>query len=243
MSLIIPIDASAARSGGLGDWWQKSCRAIIDPVRFFRLDFPELSTSSLLTLGIAHAWLASVLAFFVKTIHGVLMDRMLEVWSERFLHSGDSAVQLGFSSREFLMSSGFLVLAPYILLLQLPFLAFFLFIFSKVMIEDKGTAAEPVTFTAILRIQAVALFGQWYSVVPLLGGLLAFFAGAVYTVTGIRERFGVSNRRAVAVVVAPYLFMTMLLVLALLVVLGIMIDSLSGDIANIDFSALANDLF
>ena len=50
----------------------------------------------------------------------------------------------------------------------------------------------------------LSLVSEWYSLIPVFGSLLAFLARVILAITGVRERFGVSTRRAAAVVLAPY---------------------------------------
>jgi hypothetical protein len=134
-----------------------------------------------------------------------------------------------------LFEAGLLLLSPFFLVGQAIFSALFTYFFARLLIHDRQTAPEPVTFTATMRIQAVAMLSNWYSIVPIFGGLLAFVTGLILTVTGVRERFGVSTRRAMAVVLSPYLLVAGLffLLVALLAVVAVQLP-LGEWIGNFD---------
>ena len=140
----------------------------------------------------------------------------------RFMDNEDGFRVWGLSPDSFIWSSGLLLLLPFLLLIRIFLSGFFLYLCSRLLIEDHASAPENVNFPTALKIEAAALSSNWYSLVPLFGGLLSFVVGIVLRVTGVRERFGVSNSRAIAVVVLPYvllagvvLVITAFLVLAL----------------------------
>lgn len=208
--------------GALRSLLELSRRALFEPTRFFRYDLPQLSLSEVLAFGIGNAWAAASIAFFVQTFNTLLTSQLLERWMQKLLASEDGFAIWGLSATGFLYSSGMLLLAPFLYLLKTVLTSVWLYVFARVLIDERPTALEPVTYKNILRIQAAALTGHWFSVVPIFGGLLSFVVSFVLTVTGIRERFGVSTRRAFAVTVAPYLMLVFLVAaLALVVVLGV----------------------
>lgn len=214
--------ATNQEPGALRSLLELSRRALFEPTRFFRYDLPQLSVSEVLAFGIGNAWAAASIAFFVQTFNTLLTSQLLERWMQKLLASEDGFAIWGLSATSFLYSSGMLLLAPFLYLLKTVLTSAWLYVFARVLIDVRPSAPDPVTYKNILRIQAAALTGHWFSVVPIFGGLLSFVVSFVLTVTGIRERFGVSTRRAFAVAVAPYLMLVFLAAaLALVVIVGV----------------------
>lgn len=199
----------------------RSLRVLFDPARFFRHELPELSLNESLTFGIGNAWLASVFAFFLQTINSLLLSQLLDRWMQRLVAMEEGFLVWSLSANSFLWAAGLLLLGPFLLLLRAAFSTLGLYVFARLLIEDRPGAPEPVTFQGTFRIQAVALLGQWFAIVPVFGPLLSFIVSLILTVTGVRERFQTSTRRAVAVVFAPFaiLFVMALLVFVFFVVM------------------------
>lgn len=219
METVLSLNPSAASNASLGSILRKVGHALTAPSRFFRFDYPRFTTAGLLTFGIANAWAAAAFAFFLTTLNSLLVSSLLDNWMQRLVSSEESFAVWDLSAHAFLWQAGALLLSPFFLFAQVLFSALWTYLFARLLIDDHAGTPEPVTFEAVLRIQAVALVGNWYSFVPLFGGLLSFLVGISLTVTGVRERFGVSTRRAVAVVLLPYVVLVALLLLVL--VLGI----------------------
>jgi hypothetical protein len=217
-----PETINTSTSGFLRALFARCQRALFEPARFFRHDLPQMSLSEALAFGIGNAWGASVLAFFVQTINTLLVGQLLERWMQRLVASEEGFALWGLSAQQFLYSSAALLLAPFLLLARTFFVTFWLYLFARLLIEDRPGAPEPVTFRGAFRVQAAVLTGRWFSVVPVFGGFLSFVVCLVLTVTGVRERFGVSTRRAIAVVLAPYFLLFLLaLTLAVLLIFGL----------------------
>lgn len=216
---ILTLD-TPTEEGGIRALLRLCQRVLFEPGRFFRQDLPRLSLSQALAFGIGNAWAAAGIAFFVQTFNTLLMSRFLDRWMQRLMASEDGFAFWGLSATQFLYSSGALLLGPFLFLVRVFFASALLYGFARLLIEERPGAPEPVTFRGAMRIEAASLAGQWFAVVPFFGGLLAFLVSTVLVVTGVRERFGVSTRRAVLVVFAPwvlFLFGAMLLVMALLI--------------------------
>lgn len=213
---IIHLDTNT--KGPVREFISRTGRALLDPVRFYREDFPRLDAAEALSFGLVGAWIASLLSFFWSTINSYLIVRIFERWVQRMLASDDSFALLGTKPDSFLWAAGALLLTPFLLLGRAFLSAVMLYLFSRLLVGEDQRGAEPVSFPAALKIQGVALTGQWFTVVPFFGGFIALIVGFVLTVTGVRERFGTSTRRAVAVVFAPYalLFIGLLAILALM---------------------------
>lgn len=194
-------------------------RALFSPARFYREDFPSFSTSEALAFGIVSAWLAAALAFALETLGSLFMSRLFESWVQRMMATETGFSFLGLTGVSFLWTAGLLLLGPFIFLIRIFFGSLMVYAFARLLIEDEPGAPEAVTFSSAMRIQATAFCGQWYSVVPFFGPLLAFIAGTILLITGVRERYRVSGRRAAVVVLAPYFFLALgALLLTLLLV-------------------------
>jgi hypothetical protein len=232
------LNLNDGEGGSLRATLRKSARALTQPSRFFRQDLPAMDTPSALAFGIGNAWAASALSFFVQTLNSLLVARLLDRWMQRLVSSEQGFDVWSLSGRGFLYAAGALLLGPFLFLLQAVFFGGWLYLFARLLIEDRPGAPEPVTYQGALRIQASTLVSHWFSIVPVFGGLLAFLAGLVLSVTGVRERFGVSTRRASAVVIAPYL----LTAVGVLVLGALFLVALSQlpfqDLFNVDTSRL-----
>lgn len=192
--------------------------ALLHPTRFFHEEFPSLSTSEALAFGVVSAWLASVVAFFLQTFNLFLMSQVFDRWMQRLMAAEESMGMAGISGSSFLWSAGILVLGPFLYVLRILVSSISVFAFCRLFIEDDAGAPEAVGFATVLRIEASAASAHWYQVVPFFGPLLAFVAGVVISVTGVRERFRVSTRRAAMAVLAPYFLMVLLASFLLLLV-------------------------
>ncbi|MGZ3720067.1 MAG: hypothetical protein ACXWR1_17140, partial [Bdellovibrionota bacterium] len=184
MDTILDLNKAAGDDGSLPALLRKSLRALTQPGRFFRVDFPSMDAPTLLAFGIGNAWASAFIAFFVQTLNSLLLSRLLDRWMQRLLSSEDGFDVWNLSAHSFLYTSGLLLLSPFILLLQAVLCGGGLYLFARVLIEDRPGAPEPVTYGAALRIQATSLVSNWYSLVPVFGGLLSFIVGLVLTVTG-----------------------------------------------------------
>ncbi len=195
-------------------------RILFDPSRFFRFDFPGMNLSESLAFGIGNAWASAGIAFFVQTFNSLVLSRLLERWMQRLLASESGFELWGLTANQFLFSSGALLLAPFLFLFRAFFASLLVYLFARLLIEDRPGAPEQVNFRSVFKIEATSLAGNWFAVVPVFGGFLSFVVSMILVVTGVRERFGVSTRRATAVVLAPWMF---LFFAALLFVLAVMI--------------------
>lgn len=181
-------------------------RILMAPSRFFQDELPALTLSESLAFGIVSAWLASIVAFTFETMNSFLLSRIFERWVQKMFASEEGFSFLSLSGDSFLLTSGLLLLGPFLYLLRIFLGSTMLYTFSLLLVDDTQIAPEPVTFKGAMKIQSAALASQWFSVVPVFGTVIAFFANLVLVITGVRERFRVSTRRATLIVLAPYLF-------------------------------------
>lgn len=220
MDTIIPLNTST--KGPIRRFFEQTGRILLEPSRFYRENILRFSTSEAIAFGITNAWIASILAFFWSTVNSFFLVQLFELWVQRLLASDEAFSFLAMNGESFLWTAGALVAAPFLLLLRVLGSSFALFLFSRFLISDSEDRGEPVSLGACLRIQGTALTGEWFSIVPFFGGLLAFVATLVLSITGVRERFGTSTRRAAAVVLAPYVILFLLLAfLALLLLVAL----------------------
>lgn len=203
-------------------FWGQVGRALFQPTRFFREDLPHFNWSEAAAFGFGNAWMASLGAFLISTINSLLVSQMFDRWVQRMLSSEDTFRLFGTTGKSFLMDSGMLVITPFLLLLQAFFGAGVLYVFSRLLIEDSETAPEPVSYSGVMRLQCASYVSYWFLLVPFIGGFLSFVVQMIFLITGVRERFEVSTRRAMAVVLMPYILLFILgLLLTLLVIIGI----------------------
>lgn len=236
MTMDTPTDTSASP---LRAFFRLLGHALFHPTRFFREDLPRLRTSEALAFGIGNAWIGGALAFFFHTFNSVVLAQAFEKWVQRLLASEDSFRLIEFSGRTFVYDAGAVVILPFLLLAQLFFGTVVLYLFSRLFVEDHPSAPEPVTFTGAMRIQASSYVAHWYAIVPFFGPFLAFVVGLVLQVTGVRERFLVSTRRAVVVVLAPYFFVVLAALLFLAVALFAVTQIPFEELLNADWLGFA----
>lgn len=220
----------------------RSFRPLLEPTRFFRTEFPQMSFTEALTFGISNAWVAAVLAFFVQTFNSLVLSQLLDRWMQRLVASEEGFAVWGLSAKSFLVTAGLLLLAPFFLLLRTYVQGGLLYLFSRLLIEDHSSAPERVTYQGTVKIQAATLVARWFMLVPIFGWIISFIAGLVLSVAGVRERFGVSNRRAMAVVLAPYILLCIAIFFLVLIAIFAFsqlpleelldIDELSGLLGN-----------
>lgn len=177
---------------------------LFSPGRFFREEFPSFALSEALAFGLVSGWISACLAFAVETLNSLLLVSLFDNWVQKIFESEETFSVLGLSGSSFIWSAGFLMLFPFLALIRLILSSVVVYLFAKLLIDED---AEPVGFRTVLGLRACAFGGQWFSIVPIFGTPLAFIANLVLLISGLRERFRVSNRRAAAVVLAPYFFL------------------------------------
>jgi len=216
MDTTIPTSTSSFTERPVHTYLQRVKTLLFSPGRFFREDFPSFSLSESLAFGLVSGWISACLAFAVETLNSLLLVSLFESWVQKIFESEESFSFLGLSGSSFIWSAGFLMLFPFLALARLLLSSVVIFLFARLFIDED---AEPVTFRTIFGLRACAFGGQWFSIVPIFGTPLAFIANMVLLISGLRERFRVSNQRATAVVLAPYVFLFLagLLVTALMI--------------------------
>ena len=122
---------------------------LTQPSFFFRQDFPTLGTSSLLTFGIANAWAASALSFFVQTMNSLLLSQLLDRWMRGLIPAEQAFSVWELSGKSFLYTAGALLLAPFLFLFQTFIFGSWLYFFSRLLIDPNRGLDDP---TLIMRI-------------------------------------------------------------------------------------------
>ncbi|MGZ3713675.1 MAG: hypothetical protein ACXVBE_18050, partial [Bdellovibrionota bacterium] len=102
---------------------------------------------------------------------------------------------------------GIVLLSPFFVLLRVLLGSLVVYLFTRVFVEDESGGPDRVTLANVMRIQSASLAGRWFSIVPVVGGFLSYLVSLILLVTGIRERFAISNRRAIVIVLAPYVLL------------------------------------
>jgi hypothetical protein len=202
----------------IGGFFRRTARLFADPARFYRDDFPRMTGTTAVAFGVTNAWLGSTLAFFVHTLNSLFLLHLFDRWAQRLLLADDAGIW-GLNGNAFLWSAGTVILSPFFFSLGILLSSVMVFLFANSLVADKNSGPDSLTFGNVLRIQGIAYAGRWFRLVPVFGGLLSFIATLILLVTGMRERFAISNRRAVAIVLAPYV----LFFFAALAILGIMV--------------------
>lgn len=220
MDTIIPLTPTdTPTKGPIREFFSRTKRVFFDPAKFFQLDLSRMNFSEALTFGLLHSWLASILSFFFDTMNSFLITRFFERWVQRLLASEDGIAFMDMTSKSFLWTAGLLLLHPFLVLLRVLFGSMAIYVFAKLLIEEEEEGRPELSYSAVAKIQAVCFTSQWLSIVPLFGTVLAFLVHLILLVTGIREQFRVSTRRAVAVVFAPYVILLVLALFTFLVFL------------------------
>lgn len=204
MDTTIPTQATFTEQRPVRAYLQRVKILLFSPGRFFREEFPSFSLSDSLTFGLVSGWISAGLAFMVETLNSLLLVSLFDSWVQKIFESEESFSILGLSGSSFIWSAGFLMVFPFLALVRLLFSSMVVFTFAKLFIDEDS---EPVAFRTIFSLRACAFGGQWFSIVPIFGTPLAFVANLVLLIAGLRERFRISNRRAAAVVLAPYFFL------------------------------------
>lgn len=221
MENILTLDTTT--NGGPGPmrlFWRRTGQILLHPARFFREDFARMDTPAIVAFGLTNAWLADAAAFFVSTFNSFFLARLFERWAQRLLVGDDGFSFLNITPKSFLWASGLVLLSPFLQLLGTLLATLTTYFFVRLLVEEEGGSPDPVSFASVFRIKSAALVGRWFRMVPVVGGLVGFVITVILTVTGLRERFAISNRRASAIVLAPYLLL-FILGMMLLVVLGV----------------------
>ena len=219
--------------GPIRTFFDLSSRVLFEPVRFFRYDLSYFSTSEALAFGLTCAWLATFFSFFWSGLYGMVFSNLLGDFIDIVLPLEEASHLFSDASENYLYNASSLLLHPFVVLLQICCSAYLIFRVAKFLVPVSAYSLERPTYQGMLKIFGVALASQWLQVVPVLGGLLAYLAMILLTMTGIRERYHVSTARAVAIVLAPYLLVAMLLLLFLFLLFQLPIVEMLSEVADI----------
>ena len=196
---------------------------LLQPREAFRRMNRELPASRALLFALAVAWPSVTLGFLVALL----------------LQLGELAVASAFFKETFgpdltqpflwgvpvlLIFSGLVVLLPPIFLvlsLAVNSLMFHLFL----LLFGAGTRGLGTTFRVLAYSQATAIF----YVVPVAGGLVAFFWQLLVTILGLAAAHGASETRTAWAVLTPFLLACACLVLGILFLAGsAVVNALGG---------------
>lgn len=211
---IIRIEPKRRDKGPIRSYFDDAGRLLLEPSRFFRTRFASFSLSEAMCFGLVGIWLSSLISFFWDSMNSVLFRQLVSEWVRKIVPENTPFLE---ASREsYVMQAGWVLLAPFWGALKLLFSGLLLFFFGKLLISGKKEGHENVGVQNAMKIAALASVGTWFSVVPLFGDLLSMVAVIILTVIGVREVYGISTRRAAAVVLAPQALFFLLLFFAVI---------------------------
>ncbi|MCO5142824.1 MAG: hypothetical protein M9962_07020 [Oligoflexia bacterium] len=220
MDTIINLESRSGSSNVFKNFWDRLSKVLFHASAFFRFDIGRLSLSDTMAFGAINFWIATVISFFISTVYSVVLVKFFEEWVQRLIISETNISLDLFPSESLLWQAGFVVLAPFIFFLRAIFSTLVLYVFAKIFIEDDHRGLEKLNYKNLLRIQSVSIVSEWYKVVPIFGSVLAFIVHKILLITGLRERYSISTKRALAVVIGPYviLFFFALMILSLFII-------------------------
>lgn len=202
-------------AGTLERYFSRCRELLLHPAGFFRGEFYRISTSSALALGLATAWVMTLLTFVVDSMLNIALQKLLENWLEGYLSVAERFPDFQAEAKLFLIRSGSVLLYPFILSLQLVVGSSVIYGFAKLFIQDQTR----LTYASCLKIMALAMVSSWLWLVPLVGPLLGLVMFMAILVIGVREVFWVSTRRALLVILTPQVLFVVIASLAIFLAL------------------------
>ena len=186
---------------------------LLEPVTFFRQGFNEIDLSKALALGLLSSWLSVLFLFFFQSLSLTLITTFFSDWIGSYLTVDELFSNSADRGKAFLFAGGKVLLHPFFVLPWLFFNSITLYIFAKVFIPSH----EKMSQKHCLKILSCAIVGSWLSVVPVLGGMLAYVATVALAVIAIREQFATSSSRALLVVFVPQILLFLFLLFLLFI--------------------------
>lgn len=185
------------------------CRhLLLDPRDFFRREFAQWTFTEALAFGLASAWLATLVVFFMESITGLAAQQFFRNWFEHLL-LGEGGLERADLAKQFLGQSAWVIASPFVHLWYILALGWMLYLFSRLLVPNtSGTS-----YRSMMKILGFSAVGLWFSVIPIFGSLIAYIVTISLTVAGVAEVYSISTRRSVLVVVFPQLLFAMLIVL------------------------------
>jgi hypothetical protein len=195
-------------------FWKTSRDVIFRPAQFFSDQAPAIvgpgGLSTALAFAVIVQWLASFCNFIWRSTAGVVLtNRMNDLFriageimdtkpemSESLDHVRSRAI-------EFLFGAGAIVLTPFTTLLKLAIVA--LFVHAAVRFFMKEELGRPHSYSATLKILALASAPWLFCVIPGVGILLAWVLTFSAAVIGLREVYRTTTFRAALAVTFPEL--------------------------------------
>ncbi len=211
------------------------CQSILlEPASFFRRDFNEIDLHKVLALGLLSSWLSALFLFFFQSLSLAIITTFFSDWIGSYLTvDGADSMDQG---RAFLFSSAKALLHPFFILPWLFINSIILYVFAKIFLPSH----ENMNQKTCLKILGCAIVASWLSVVPVLGGLLAYVATIALLVIAIREQFATSSSRALLVVFTPQVLLFLFLLFLLFIFSLFSMTFLEG---TGEYSQFYEDLF
>jgi hypothetical protein len=209
MSMEASTTATSTEKGLVRGYFEACGTALLEPGKFFRETFSQLPLGSALTFGILSVWLSSFFAFLWDSVNFIFLTSLLDQWMDDIFLNDTAFQYFSVGPKQFLASAGSLLILPFWMLFAILFASMILYFFAKFLTSQHVT----VSYVGVIRVLAFASLGSWFVVVPVFGGVLAYIAALLLGIVGLRESFGVSNRRATMMLVMPQIFIVCLLAL------------------------------
>jgi hypothetical protein len=190
------------------------------PSEFFRKQKDKTDLAGPLAFALVTHWIGEALSFLWRQQLSTLLSRSfadMTTAAGRFasefegdlkrIDSDGRHEQIQKVGEQFLhwvWGVGGVLIDPVVTLIQLTFFTVFIFVGARILITPKPGITPPIEFGRVLRICAFATAPALFSMIPVMGPLLASIAGLLLLAIGIENVYGVSRARAVWVASFPY---------------------------------------
>lgn len=231
MDIIIPIES---KEGILRRYFSRAGRLLLEPSRFFRTELNSLDWPEALSFGLIGAWASSCIAFFWETLNSFFLVNFFEKWIQDYFASEEGLSFISSDPQSFVWAAGLVLLTPFLVLLRLLFTSASIYVMARILVEPRPEAPEQVSYSGITRILGVSLTGSWFAVVPIFGGLLSLISRFILTVTGLKERYAISTRRSMMIVLGPWLLLMGLTLILVIIFVALLSQMPLQDLLDLD---------
>jgi hypothetical protein len=241
MDIVIPLTELKQKESLISHYLRLCKELLVEPARFYRELASRYSVSEALCVGLVSLWLTRAFTFIVGTVNQLVLAKMLNSWLDG-VSMGDDSDLTQASGRGLLFDAGLVLAKPFFALIGMALSSLVLFGFAKLFIADEAdpnAKSKSVHYNDILKIFAFASIACWFSIVPVFGDILAYFAVLFIALIGLREVYQVSTKRAALVVFVPQFmfFMMAMLMIGSIVLIMLMLpwdqlldaDAIGGD--------------
>jgi len=200
----------------LGRYFRTTGQLLFQPARFFRAMPLEGGILLPTVFAVATHWLASALSFLWKMPLGKFIQKGISEWTDvaqdisaidspgrhvEALPSVDVLTQFKTTVLPWLWGASSVILDPFFTLATLAFASLIMFVGARTLL----TPEKPATLQSVTRILCFASAPVLWTIVPVVGWIVAPLMILSTTTIGIREVYRTSNTRAFFVAVFPKL--------------------------------------